>query len=443
MGTKLDASGEGLKQWLTDVYNHMTVKWGPDVTIFVRDRILPPEHTQSAERRYEISAGGSIIINKMPGMIGTFVDVDKKITKVMVESMSLGDKEKLKKIGTSYYGTVKKNVAVVYAPMYDNDPFSGERVAVHSEHVDMLTKFETDWVGKLAAVSADMANWLVPALRFRMENLSVFCKHRDSYRPELMLQNIVEMVISANAGDVVEKKQMSITILAVIDKLLHQLRLGHDEDIDKYLNRYDEVVQRLYVLGWNNRHKPLPAGEDTNDYMIGVNLIRSVAGHRFDDLIAKDDNDKLLEAPTCTYIWARNRVKRWSDELQSSFKTVIGGEGKSKKRGNEDNGDGESAFKKATVMISKVFDHASQLIKNKNNSDEASRPQSGAGSTGTPAGSKIISYDEWKKTKTCRHCQQLGHFDSECPKATEEEKASYLAEHRERKRKNKNNFNKK
>jgi hypothetical protein len=216
----------------------------------------------------------------------------------------------------------------------------------------------------------------------------------------------------------------------VLDKLLSDTRLGEDEDIDKYLNRYDEIVQRLYILGWNNRERTLPTGEDTDDFMIGVNLIRSVAGHRFDDQIAKDDNDKLLKAPTCTYVWAKNRVKKWSDEGQTSFKTVLGTEVKSRKRSIGDVDNGESAFKKATVMLAKVFDHANQVLKNKINNSTSVEEQSNKGGRAN----NFIDYAEWKNSKTCPHCQEKGHFASECPKATAEQRAEFLAAHLERKK---------
>jgi hypothetical protein len=430
-GTKLDMDGVGLRQWLTDIYNHITIKWGPDVTRFVRDKILPTEHTQCAEQRYKISAGGQLVANKMPGMIGTFAEVDKKISRSVVDNMTAAERNKLKKIGTNYYGTAKRNIAADYAKLYENDPFINERVQIHSDHLEMLTKFESDWVSKLAAVAADVGNWLTPALKFRMECMESFCTHRNNFRPEIMVLCVVDTVVSANAGEVIEKTQMSIISLGLLAQLLSpEYKLGEEENIDVYLNKYDEAVQRLYVLGCNNRDKALPAGEDIFDYIIGVNLIRSVAGHKFDDLIAKDDNDKLLKAPICSYVWAKNRVKKWSDELQSSFKTVLSN--KSKKR-SIDTSDTESAFKKATIMMERAFDHANQLSQRLKSlsGDSGKQTVVDAGTPGKPGKS---SYDDWKKTRICRHCNGMGHFDNECTKATAEERAAYLAEYQEKRK---------
>ena len=311
---------------------------------------------------------------------------------------------------------------------------------VHGDNVDTLTKFESEWVAKLAAVSADVVNWLSPALRFKMENLISFCNHRNNFRPEIMIGSVVDMVISANAGDLFEKTQMSISILKLITELVGpSTRLGEDEDIDIYLNRYDECVQRIYKLGCNNREKPLPTGEDTIDYLLGVNLIRSVAGERFNDLIAKDDNDKLLRAPTCSYVWAKNRVKKWSDELQTSFKTVMSIGSKGKKRLSTDFNDGEAALKKATIMLETVFNHGKQLMKNSNKIIEGSLDTAGSAGTNTSGGNTDIkprlNFEEWKKTKTCQHCQGMGHFANECPKASDSERNKYLADHLELKRK--------
>lgn len=444
-GVKLDINGGGLKQWITDIHNHITIRWGPDVTRFVRDKQLPTEHTQCVEQRYKINAGGHLITNKMPGMVGTFVEVDKKVGLSTVNCMTDQEKSKLKKIGGSYYGTVKKNIAVNYTPLYENDPYGNERVHVHADHVDMLNKFESEWVTKLAAVAADVVNWLSPTLRFRMENLTSFCNHRNNFRPEIMILSVIDMVVSSNAGDVFEKTQMSITILKLISELLGpNTKLGEDEDIDSYLNNYDERVQRIYILGCNNRDSPLPTGQDTFDYLLGVNLIRSVAGERFDDLIAKDDNEKLLRAPTCTYVWAKNRVKKWSDELQSSFKTVMSNGTKGKKRSiNNDFNDGEAALKKATIMLETVFNHGKQLLKNSNKISEAPMSTGSGSSSNTNVGSissagtdkPRLNFDEWKKSKTCQHCQLMGHFANECPKASDTERSKYLEDHLESKRK--------
>lgn len=432
---KLEINGVGIKQWTTDVMNHITSRWGPDLGRFIRDKYLPSEHTQCSEQRYKMSHGGVIIANKMPGMLGTFVDVDKKIPIGVVKCMTEEEKSCLKKIGNAYYGVVKKNVPVVYNKLYEGDPYANERVAVHQDEVEMLTKFEADWVAKMAGASADVVNWLSPALRFRMENLGTFCKHRDNYRPEMMIQDVVEMVVSANAGEVVEKCQMSITILGLLDKL-QSMRLEQEEDINVFLNRYDENVQRLLVLGYNNREIPLPHGEDTIDYFFGVNLIRSVAGDRFDELITKDDNDKLLRSPICTYAWARNRITKWSDELKTSFKNVINGN-KNKRKSNGDVVDSEIMSKKATIMMEKVYNHGNQINKNKNNSGSGTVVTStGTTSVGTNSDSSE-KFAAWKKNRTCRNCHELGHFDSECPKATEEQRAMFYASYLERREKNK------
>lgn len=415
----LDSNGENIKQWRVDLLNSITKNHGHDISLFTNRQGLPVYHTQHPSQRYAARVGGVTIDNMMVDMLGSFKDQAVDLSESEYLKLSPEDQAEISSTisngKTSRKRYIKINVAAEYTLKYDGDQMGNERVKVSHSDFKYLSKAEATFVGGLASCAASITMYLSQNMKFKMENCETFVENRRLGRTDMMLLDIERMVVSNNAGEVVEPNQFNFSILRVLDQLM-ALRLGVDASVPQFLLKFDNLYQKLVLLGFGASKTKKPVGEDTLDYMLGVLLVRAVGGPRFDVYITKADADRELRAPTCTYAWANLKVRTWNDEIANGY----GAMGKRKTEGNQ--GFTNAQVKKVKVMMAATYDHKASATKGGTASGNKS---AGASHTSKTDGGST-SFKTWKATYECEHCKKKGHFGSECTAASELERGAYL-----------------
>ena len=421
-----------LKSFMVELLNYFSSKLGPDVATFIRDKKLPFNHTQSENHVHKIPTDKGIYIhNMMPGMKGELKVRRKELTEVQYNKMSLEEQELVViDIGyttssntrssssseeTRYFieGTIDYPIQD-YEAKYEGDPYSNPRVMVASSKEKELTKCEIEWVDKVGSASAMMSEFLGPNLTFKMEGNSTYVNARKDFRIEIMIEEVIKMLRNNGGGEIDEPRRGSLSIRDTLLKLL-QIKLGEHENVLRFLERYDELVQRLHTLGYHSDNLD-PEVDDTN-FLFGVNLIWAISGVRFDAFIDRADSAGKIKSPICTYAWAIKTVTDWNTDYSSGYKFYktkdnISNEKKRKKE-KIDNESQEPTT--AKIMKTTTYNHDNQ----KNNGNKNIKKKNNAKASGGD------TYASWKANLTCEHCNEKGHFGSSCSKASDSEKKNY------------------
>lgn len=434
--TTLESNGDNWKVFIADFYNYILIKYGPDLHNFMQNGILPRNHTQHSAGIHR-NDFGTFVINEMPNMLGTWVLDDVEISmekyKAMVPAEREGIivrvpeppetpessqalKERLKM--ATYFQRKNVNVPVVYTAMYVGDPYANERVKVSAADHAELSRFEISWVSMLGNLAGFMNQFLSRQLTLSMEGLTAYLEHRAMLRPDMMIKDIRSMVLSRGMTEVEPLCQYNNSIMAMWVEL-QRMRLvdfkGHG--VDRYLEAFDLKLQKMKELGFTASAEIKPEGEDTISYMVGLMLIHSVGGDKFDECIRKADIERQLRAPTCSYEWAVAKVKEWNATIANSYDTLTKSGLKRKHADSE-----EVPTKGVRIAAAKTYDHANQK-------SSGTARGSGGKDKSTERAKGIADY---KAKYKCDHCGTLGHYGSECRKATADEKAKYLKEGLER-----------
>jgi hypothetical protein len=419
--TLLDGNGENMKQWRVDLLNAITKENGFDISNFTNKQGLPANHTQHPSKRYEVIVGGVTVDNMMVDMLGTFRNNEVKISEADFNKLSAEDRSEIQVSSVNNHVSrtkyVKVNVAAEYTAKYIGDPVANTRVKVSHSDFKFLSKEEGKFVKGLAGCAAFFTMYLSQPLRFKMENCDSFKENRRLGRTDMMLMDIERMVISNNAGEVVEPNQFNFPILRVFDQIV-ALRLSPEGSVPKFLNVFDGLYQKLALLGFGESKDKKPEGEDTLDYMFGIMLIRACGGLRFDVYINKADADKQLKAPICDYAWATLKIKTWNDELANGYAAIA------KRKATESFSNAQ--VKKIKVMMTQAagpvtFSHGASASKGASASGGKSAGPSQTGKSG----GKDKSFETWKANFVCDHCKEKGHFASDCTTATQAQRETY------------------